>query len=263
MGKVRYVNWSPADWLAGTRGLLTMRQLAVYDTVLNLIYDRGGPAPNDPAFIAGHFKADNHETSPSVVKATRRAVDCLVKLGKLKVSTDGEWLTNGRAHEELDRATSRIDNATKAGRASGAARRLSPTSPLPSPPPLPLLSPLSQLSNSKRLSRTGVERIKSHEQESESHNQNLTVAARARELTPAGLAPAHDVEPASPEDLAARRDQMIRDLGFEPGDVATPPPPRGDDVPPAQRQTEPGYYRKPAALGDLAAAARRKLMGGG
>jgi hypothetical protein len=125
--KVRRVDWSPAEWLAGTRGLLTMPELAVYDVVLNLIYDRGGEAPNDAVYIGGHFKAGgtskHSQTYSALTIATRTALDRLIGLGKLHVSSDGERLTNGRADVELGRATRRIESASRAGTASGRARR--------------------------------------------------------------------------------------------------------------------------------------------
>lgn len=125
--KVRRVDWSPAEWLAGTRGLLTMAELAVYDVVLNLIYDRGGEAPNDAAYIGGHFKPGGGSTRSqsysALTIATRAGLDRLIEIGKLHVSSDGESLTNGRADVELGRASRRIESASRAGTASGRARR--------------------------------------------------------------------------------------------------------------------------------------------
>jgi hypothetical protein len=123
-GKVRYVDWRPSDWLAGTRGVLTMREVAVYDVVLNLIYDRGDSCPDDPGFIYGHFRAEGHRRRE--VQLVSLAIDRLVELGKLTrhFASDGSgWLTNGRADIELGKAQGRIESASKAGIASGAARR--------------------------------------------------------------------------------------------------------------------------------------------
>jgi hypothetical protein len=124
-GKVRRVDWSPSEWLAGTRGVLTMREVGVYDCVLNLIYDRGGKAPNDAAFIAGHFKpeGEGHRAQAWLTRHTRAALDRLIELEKLHASADDLWLTNGRADTELGKAHGRIISATHAGIASGQARR--------------------------------------------------------------------------------------------------------------------------------------------
>lgn len=121
--KVRRIDWSPDEWLSGTRGLLSPFELAVYDVVLNLIYSRGQAAPDDPAFIYGHFKRDRNLARQ--VQQTRLALDRLITLGKLRVQTDhgGRWLLNGRAEAELGKARGRITAAARAGIASGAARR--------------------------------------------------------------------------------------------------------------------------------------------
>lgn len=124
--KVRRIDWSPSEWLAGTRGVLTMRELAVYDVVLNQIYDRGNACPNDADFINGHFKPESasHRRSRAwLIRSTRAALDRLIEIGKLRLSNDGQWLTNGRADVELGKAGERIVGATRAGIASGASRR--------------------------------------------------------------------------------------------------------------------------------------------
>jgi len=126
--KVRRVDWSPSEWLSGTRGLLNPFEVGIYDFVLNTIYDRGGDCPDDAKFIAGHFRHDrDHGRSfAGMTRQTRHAVDRLIKLGKLRVqrTSDGQrWLVNGRADAELNKARGRIVSAARAGIASGAARR--------------------------------------------------------------------------------------------------------------------------------------------
>ena len=128
--KVRRVDWSPDEWLSGTRGLLTMRELAVYDFVLNTIYSRGRDCPDDAAFVLGHFKPEylaNHRmTHARELAIVRAAIDQLVAVGKLhrQTTADGQrWLVNGRADHELAKARGRIVSASRAGIASGKARR--------------------------------------------------------------------------------------------------------------------------------------------
>lgn len=41
-----------SDFIAGTMGL-TLEEKGAYSLVLDLIYDRGGPIPDDPRYIAG------------------------------------------------------------------------------------------------------------------------------------------------------------------------------------------------------------------
>lgn len=126
MSKVRRIDWSPDEWIAGTAGLLTYIEAAVYMAALMAIYSRGGECPNDAAFLAARFKRGGAPTRPQSVAAhivaTRAALDQLVALGKLKLSADGQWLSNGRADLELGKADGRIEGARRAGKASGVAR---------------------------------------------------------------------------------------------------------------------------------------------
>jgi hypothetical protein len=182
--KVRRVDWSPDEWLSGTRGQLTITELAVYDVVLNTIYSRGGRAPNDAEFMFGHFKPmyrrNHHLTRKGEIAMIREALDQLLALGKLRLTADGQWLTNGRADVELGRAGERIVGAVRAGIASGVARRArrsGQTSPLP-PHSLPTSSPgnASRSSNSNDLTRTSVR----NHQPSYDHDVSTTETEAAR-----------------------------------------------------------------------------------
>jgi hypothetical protein len=181
-GKIRRIDWTPDEWLAGTTGVLKAREMAVYMTVLMQIYSRGRACPNDATFIAGHFKLDeeNGETWRGITRSTRACLDQLIELGKLRRSPDGRWLTNGRADRELGKAGERILNSSRAGYASGRARRHN------SPPDIPPTSrrqaadikPTS--SNSNHLARTSV-RIINHQRK----NTDLTTRTEAaREPSP-------------------------------------------------------------------------------
>lgn len=224
MGKVRKIDWSPAEWLAGTRGTLTMKQLAVYDTVLNLIYDRGGRCPNDANFIAGHFKLDEHETTIGIGRSVRASLSRLIGLGKLRLSNDEQWLTNGRADAELHKASNRIDDAATAGRASGLARRRRPSADLPRTSREPHADPVRKSSHTNGLVRTRVPIITTTT--NHTHGDTSTDAAR---------------EP-SPEPQAA------------PARARTEPEPERRPAPSPSPETK-------ARLDELAKAARRKLMG--
>jgi len=207
-GKIRRIDWSPSEWLAGTRGLLTPAEAGIYDCVLNMIYDRGRACPNDAGFIAGHFRTTHHERGPSLARRTRAALDRLIELGKLNLSPDGKWLSNGRADRELGKAGERIVSAARAGHASGRARRAQ--SPVPAPTsPRPRPDPERKSSNTNGLARTGV-RIINHQRE-ESVSNSHTEAARepspelgaAQARAPTGQAPketeAPDAESKAPE----------------------------------------------------------------
>jgi len=176
MSKVRRIDWSPDEWLAGTRGLLTQREAAVYMAVLMVIYSRAAPCPNDPGFIAGQFKPGHHESAAALARATRAALDRLIELDKLHLSADQQWLTNGRADAELNKARERIGGAVRAGYASGRARRakrhdLAPTSRGPRADPQP------KSSSANGLARTAV---RNHQPpyDHESEREISTVAAR-------------------------------------------------------------------------------------
>ena len=124
MSKVRRIDWSPSEWLSGTRGL-GMDETAVYITVINIIYDRAGACPNDAGFIAAQMVRSGQRNSQShsgTTARTQHALGRLIELGKLRVTPDGQGLTNGRAERELNKARERMRGAAQAGRASGRAR---------------------------------------------------------------------------------------------------------------------------------------------
>jgi uncharacterized protein YdaU (DUF1376 family) len=126
MSKVRRIDWSPDEWIAGTFGLLTQPEYAVYMVVLMVIYSRGGECPNDAAYVDRHFKSDlpmnaTRQQRAAATMRVRRAIDRLIELGKLRPADSG-GLTNGRANHELTKAQDRIKSAVKAGTASGQQR---------------------------------------------------------------------------------------------------------------------------------------------
>jgi hypothetical protein len=162
--KVRRVDWSPDEWLSGVTGVLTVDEVAVYITVINLIYSRGGECPFDATYIGGLFKPkrSHHKGALGQTARVEQALDQLVKLGKLKVlrSSNGDrWLTNGRATSELGKARGRITSAARAGIASGEARRRRAPSKSPAgAPQQPRASPSTGQKSSadNDLARTAV-----------------------------------------------------------------------------------------------------------
>jgi uncharacterized protein YdaU (DUF1376 family) len=109
------LKWYKRDPTAALEGMaeLSLEERGAYNTVLDLIYARGGSVPDDDRFLAGWMRCD--------VRVWRRIRKRLVNLGKLYVE-DGT-LHNKRADRELLDAARRIGSAMQAGIASGAKRR--------------------------------------------------------------------------------------------------------------------------------------------
>jgi len=114
MAKVRRVDFSPAEWLAGT-SRLTLEQQGLYWNICSLIYDSGGPIRNDAGWI-GRCATD------CAPRRARRLIDQLIGAGKLVVTEEG-LLTNRRAEVELDRADDRIKSAKYAGNIAGISHK--------------------------------------------------------------------------------------------------------------------------------------------
>lgn len=109
IAKVRSVNWSPDEWLAGTV-VLTAVEKGCYDTVLNLIYSKGGPIDDDPVWLARNCRCD-----PRTWKAARRRLLELGKIQRIEPSSNGNGgvppcgqLTNSRCERELYKARERM-----------------------------------------------------------------------------------------------------------------------------------------------------------
>ena len=97
---------------------MTALQAAIYDIVLDLIYEGAGETPNDPAYFAVHL-------SGVAADQAAAAVADLVAMGKLTVQ--GDKLSNPRARREAKSKKSLIDARRRAGKRggkkSGEARR--------------------------------------------------------------------------------------------------------------------------------------------
>ena len=112
MAKVRRIDFSPDEWLAGTREL-SLEERGAYWDVCALIYSRGGPVNDDEVWIAKALTC--HVRTWRTIRAR------LIAAGKL-ASVDGK-LVNLRTLREIQRAESRLKSSRKASEESAKARR--------------------------------------------------------------------------------------------------------------------------------------------
>ena len=122
--KVRSINFSPDEWLAGTVALGVVDK-GCFWTVCALIYSHGGPIDDDPIWLAKNCGCD-----PRTWKAARqRLLDC----GKLTLvgpnsaggngGAGGGQLTNSRCEQELYKARERMFRSRSAADLSAIRRR--------------------------------------------------------------------------------------------------------------------------------------------
>jgi uncharacterized protein YdaU (DUF1376 family) len=104
--KVRRIDFSPDEWLAGTVGM-SAADLGVYWQACALIYSRDGPITDDLIIRA---IADDP-------RRIRNAIERLVERDKLQRS--GSQLSNRRCIDELQVSRRRIANAVQNGRSGG------------------------------------------------------------------------------------------------------------------------------------------------
>ena len=105
----------PDNFIAGTVGL-TLEEKGAYSLVLDLMYVRGGPVPDEPRYIAGVCACSVRKWN--AIRAR------LIDLGKLYV-IDG-YLFNERAEKEIENALKdaqeRAENGAKGGNKSAENR---------------------------------------------------------------------------------------------------------------------------------------------
>jgi len=105
----------PDNFIAGTVGL-TLEEKGAYSLVLDLMYVRGGPVPDEPRYIAGVCNCS--------VRKWNAIREKLIGLGKIHV-VDG-FLTNERAEKEIEislkDAQERAENGAKGGNKSAETR---------------------------------------------------------------------------------------------------------------------------------------------
>lgn len=96
---------------------LSLEERGAYQTVLDLIYDRGGPIPNDDRLLAGYMQCS--------VRKWRSLRDELMAKRKIRINLRGE-LTNVRAEKELENLAKThrklVENGSKGGRTSAKNR---------------------------------------------------------------------------------------------------------------------------------------------
>lgn len=108
--KVRRINYSADEFIAGVSGQLTPGDVGVYWMICSLIYSKGESIQDDPAWLSRLFK----DTS---ARAIRGAVERLVSSGKVQ-RLDGRLMVK-RCSFELDISMFRTFTATKNGKLGG------------------------------------------------------------------------------------------------------------------------------------------------
>ncbi|MDH3232219.1 MAG: YdaU family protein [Alphaproteobacteria bacterium] len=105
-----------SDALNGKIGL-ELEERGAYDTLLDMMYDRGRPVPDDPRWIAGHCNCS--------VRKWNSIRQILIDKGKISI-LNGE-IHNARADQELAKtlktSRKRAENGAKGGNKSGETRR--------------------------------------------------------------------------------------------------------------------------------------------
>lgn len=98
----------PDNFIAGTVGL-TLEEKGAYSLVLDLIYVRGGPVPDEPRYIAGVCNCS--------VRKWNAIRQRLIDLGKIE-AVDGVLL-NRRAEKELEISSETERERAESGRKGG------------------------------------------------------------------------------------------------------------------------------------------------
>ena len=95
------------DWFTGTRGM-SLKARAVYIDLLVLMYERGGPIPDDRRELCRTMGIYNRRTLDPII-------DELIQSGK--IISDAKTLSNKRAILEIEGIQSRMNRASKGGKA--------------------------------------------------------------------------------------------------------------------------------------------------
>lgn len=108
--KLRYFNMSIGDWLNGAR-CLTAEERGCYITIVVMIYDKGGPIPDDDRYMA--------VACAMTLRPWKRVKQALIDKGKIAI-IDGE-IHQTRCAKELKKAGDRIAQKAAAGAKGGRA----------------------------------------------------------------------------------------------------------------------------------------------
>lgn len=109
MAKIRKIDWSFDEWIAGTVGM-TLEEEGLYARIINRIYSRGGDFPSDPVEIA--------RLCGVRVQIVRRLMPKLAK----KFEETGGKLRSNRCETELKLARNRLKSSINNGKKGGRPR---------------------------------------------------------------------------------------------------------------------------------------------
>jgi len=109
--KRRWYRRCGADFIHGTMKL-SLEEKGAYSLCLDLIYDRGGPIPDDERWLAGVCNVSTRKW--------RSLRDRLIELGKLRL-VDGH-LTNDRAESEIVSTETQSRKLSESGAKGGRTR---------------------------------------------------------------------------------------------------------------------------------------------
>lgn len=109
--KRRWYRRCGADFIHGTMSL-TLEEKGAYSLCLDLIYDRGGPIPDDPRWLSGICNVS--------IRKWASLRQRLIDLGKLTVSDD--HLSNVRAELEIVSAELSSEKLAESGAKGGRTR---------------------------------------------------------------------------------------------------------------------------------------------
>ena len=107
-----------SDALAGFMPL-TLEERGAYQTLLDMIYDRGGPLIDNERLLAGYMNCS--------VRKWRQVRESLIAKGKIGIDRDGH-IANRRARKEIENASKTqrklIESGAKGGRARAENEKL-------------------------------------------------------------------------------------------------------------------------------------------
>ena len=114
-GRAWYSHY-PLDFLGGVVGM-PPEEIGAYVVIIDLIYARGGPIPNDPRWLSGNMGASPRKASALVER--------LVERGKLHL--ENGLISNRRAADELAKSaefSSKLQNSGQIGGRKSAEKRV-------------------------------------------------------------------------------------------------------------------------------------------
>lgn len=97
MSEGPWIRFFPSDWLAGTRGM-TAAETGIYITLIAMMYERGGPIPNDTSRIA--------RLCGTTTAALRNTLETLIGEGKITLIDNALWNNRVGVETEIRREKS-------------------------------------------------------------------------------------------------------------------------------------------------------------